>query len=111
VKYPYQAEKFAKARRALMLPHPIGQADSIARAFHECHLGLHRLDRRQLDDNARDWLVKLDRCMDTSGLADRHSKGLWQIKAETLTESEKMGLSQIVDELAHWFDDQYHDEL
>ncbi len=49
--------------------------------------------------------------MDTSGLADPHSKGLWQIKAETLTEREKMGLSQIVDELAHWFDDQYHDGL
>ena len=109
MKYSYQAEKFASARRALMLPHPRGEAPSIAGAFHECHLGLHHLDRNQLNDTARDWLAKLDRLMETSGLQDPHGKGLWQIKAETLTESEKFELSQVVDELAHWFDAEYHD--
>jgi hypothetical protein len=43
--------------------------------------------------------------MDTSGLADPHSKGLWQVKAETLTESEKFELSRTIDELAQRFDD------
>jgi len=105
VKYSYQAEKFADARSALMLPHPTGESASIASAFHACSLGLHQLARSQLDDNARYWLTKLDRFMDTSGLADPHSKGLWQVKAETLTESEKFELSRTIDELAQRFDD------
>lgn len=103
MKYSYQAEKFAAARSALMLPHPKGEAASIASAFHECHLGLHQIDRSQLDDNAKDWLATLDALMDASGLADSHGKGLWQIKAETLTVNDKFELSRIVDELAHWF--------
>ena len=111
MKYSYQAERLAGARSALMLPHPTGEAASIASAFHECHNGLHQLDRSQLDDNARDWLAKLDRFMDTSGLADPYSKGLWQIKAETLTESEKFELSRIIDELAHWFRRESYDGL
>ena len=111
MKYSYQAEKLAGARSALMLPHPTGEAASIASAFHECHVGLHQLDRSQLDHNARDWLAKLDRFMDTSGLADPYSQGLWQIKAETLTESEKFELSRIIDELAHWFEGEFHDDL
>ena len=103
MKYSYQAEKFAGARRALMLPHPTGEAASIESAFSQCRLGVHQLDRSQLDDDARDWLAKLDRFMDTSGLADPYSKGLSQIKAETLTESEKFELSRIINELVHWF--------
>ena len=111
MKYSYQAEKFAGARRALMLPHPTGEAASIESAFSQCRLGVHQLDRSQLDDDARDWLAKLDRFMDTSGLADPYSKGLSQIKAETLTESEKFELSRIIDELAHWFEGEFHDDL
>ena len=111
MKYSYQAEKFAGARSALKLPHPTGEAASIASAFSQCRLGLHQLDRSQLDDNARDWLAKLDRFMDTSGLADPHSQGLWQIRAENLTESEKFELSRIIDELAHWFRRESYDGL
>jgi len=104
MRYLYQAEKFAAARRALMLPHPMGEAVSIAGAFHECSLGLHKIDRSQLDSTAIEWLKKLDKLMDYSGSNDSTGKGLWQVKAETLTVDQKSELSHIIDELAHWFD-------
>ena len=111
MKHSYQAEKFSSARRALMLPHPQGEAKSIAAAFHECDRGLAQFNRNQLDQEAKDWLVKLDKLMNTSGLNDPQKKGLWQVKAETLSESERLELSHIVDELAHRFDDEWHDDL
>ncbi len=106
MKHSYQAEKFSAARRALMLPHPRGEATSIAAAFHECSLGLTQFNRNQLDQDAKDWLAKLDRLMNTSGLNDPNKKGLWQVKAETLSDGEKVELSHIIDELAHRFDDE-----
>lgn len=104
MKFPYQAEKFSAARSCLMLPHPKGEAESIAHAFHECHLGLHDLRRDNLDDNARNWLAKLEALMDTTGLEDPSGRGLWAVKAERLTVDEKLELSRVVDELAAWFD-------
>ncbi len=61
------------------------------------------VNRKLLDHYAQDLLAKLDKIMDTSGLADAAEKGLWQVKAETLTVNEKSELSHIVDELANWF--------
>jgi hypothetical protein len=103
MKYSYQSEKFAKARSCLMLPHPSGEATSIAQAFHECSLGLHDLDRGSTDDNVRTWLSQLDVLMDTSGLEDLNQKGLWHVKASELSNDQKLQLSGIIDELAHWF--------
>jgi hypothetical protein len=42
--------------------------------------------------------------MDTSGLADPNGEGLWSVKARLLNEDEKIELSQLIDDLAHWFD-------
>lgn len=104
MKYSYPAEKFSVARSSLMLPHPRGEAASISNAFHECSLGLHELDRQDLDDSAAQWLRQLDDLMNTDGLDDPHGKGTWMIKAEQLDEDQKVELSRIIDELAHWFD-------
>jgi hypothetical protein len=56
MKFAYQAEKVSPGRRSLILPHPKGEATSIADAFRECSLGLYRIDRSGLDDNARPWV-------------------------------------------------------
>jgi hypothetical protein len=102
--YSYQAEKFSSARRALMLPHTSGEHQSVADAFHECHLGLHKIERADLDDNARSWIEALEVFMDTSGLSDPSDQGLWAVKARSLSTDEKLEISRLVDELAHWFD-------
>ncbi len=107
MKFSYQAETFSSARRSLMLPHPKGEAQSIAGAFHECSLGLHDLQTNDLDENVRDWLNKLEDLMDTSGIEDTSGRGTWGLKAEQLTEEQKFELSRVIDELAHWFDREF----
>lgn len=104
MKFPYQAEKFSVARSSLMIPHPKGETESIVGAFHECSLGLHELNKKELDDNAKGWIAKLKDLMDTSGLTDPDGRGLWAVKAASLTTEQKFELSHVVDELAHWFD-------
>ena len=104
MKFLYQAEKFSEARSLLMLPHPEGEVASIASAFHECSLGLHNLNEQELDDTARGWGAKLKELMDTSGLTDPDGRGLWEVKAASLTNEEKFELSGVIVELAGWFD-------
>ena len=100
--FRYPAEKFAAARRALMLPHPKGEAESIVLAFHECELGLMKLPLDELDQNARSWVQTLRELMSTD-VIPATSGGTWSAKAERLTEDERAMLSEVVDELAHWF--------
>jgi len=102
--YNYAAEKFTSARHALMLPHPAGEAASIASAFFEIDLGLHDVEDQHLDDSARHWLRTLREFMDTSGIKDPAEVGTFNLKAEKLTDDEKADLSRAVDELASWFD-------
>jgi hypothetical protein len=101
----YQAEKFLAARSCLMLPHPSGETKSIADAFMECDLGLHNLDRNSLDDAARSLIRKLESLMCPTGLSDPSDRGLWTVKAETLTVDDRTDLSRIVNELAIYFSD------
>ena len=101
--FSYAAQKFASARSALMLPHPQGEAQSIASAFFECRLGLDRLDRTHLDDDSSRWIGELEGLMSTSGLEDPHREGLLVLKARALSSDEQYLLSKVVDELAHWF--------
>jgi hypothetical protein len=103
MKFRYQAEKFADARRALMLPHTHGEHKSIANAFHDCELALDQVAKDHLDDNARLWIQTLEEFMNTSGLSDPHGVGLWSVKAQEFSVDEKLTISRIVDELAHWF--------
>ena len=103
MKYVHQAETFSTARRALMLPHPRGEQDSIAKALHECWLGLHDLDRDGLDENARGRVKKLEELMAISGFSDANHVGAEAVKASELSLEEKFELSRLIDELAYWF--------
>jgi hypothetical protein len=100
----YTSEKFAIARRSLMLPHPDGEITSIVDAFNECSHGLHEINADDLDDEARESLNKLEELMDTTGLSDPSLGGLHTIKAELLTLDQKAELSREIDYLASWFD-------
>jgi len=102
MKYVDQAETFSTARRSLMLPHPRGEQDSIARAFHECRLGLHDLDRNGLDENARGRVKRLEELMATAGFSDAN-RGAEAVEVRELSLQEKFELSRIIDELAYWF--------
>ena len=104
MKYAYVIEKFAAARRGLMLPHPNGDTTAIVDAFAECSHGLHNLNRDDFDDAARTSLRKLKELMGTTGLDDPLHRGLYTIKAERLSLDQKAELSREVDYLANWFD-------
>ena len=104
MKFSYPAEKFSQARRCLMLPHSVDEAESLAQAFHECMSGMHKMDKDSLDDVVRSWVCKLEDLMNTDGIDASHGSGTWRLKAEQLSQEQKLELSRIVDELAHWFD-------
>ena len=104
MKYPYASEKFATARRSLMLPHPEGEIKSIVDAFTECSHGLHNINRDDFDDAARGSVRQLEELMDGSGLDDPLYRGLYTIKAERLSLDQKAELSRVIDYLASWFD-------
>ena len=108
--FAYQSEKFAAARSCLMLPHPNGEASSIMHAFHECTLGLAGVDRQSLDDDALAWVNELEDLMNTDGLEDPGGeRGLWIIKAESLTVEQQSAVSNVIDTLAYWFKAQLRD--
>ncbi len=104
MKFSYQAEKFAQARSCLMLPHSHGEAESIANAFERCSRGLYEMDKDSLDSDARGWILELEDMMNTDGIDDPDSVGTYRLKAEQFSHDQKLELSNIVDELAHWFD-------
>lgn len=102
----YLWEKCSQARRDLMLPHPDGEAASIAEAYWKIHLSAKmHLDRENLDDDAKRSLARLDELMDTTGLKKPTAlSNLHQIRAEQLTQEEQAEFSTLVDHLCGWFD-------
>jgi hypothetical protein len=104
LKFAAQTEKFKAARRHLMLPHPRGEAFSIANAFSECAFGISELNPADLDDYARELLNKLNALIDPIGLRDPAERGMYTIKAEKLSIEQRREMSSTVDELASWFD-------
>ena len=102
--YAYQAQTFSAARRNLMLPNAHGEAHSVFHAFNECIHGLHNLNRDGLDDRARQWVADLEKLMDTTGIEDPDKYGPYRLKAEQLTNPQKVELSRTIDELANWFE-------
>jgi hypothetical protein len=100
--FGYQAEKFHSAVCALMLPHPKGEAEAIAAAFHECYLAFQDLDRDDLDESAKEWAQKLEEFMRTDELGD-DLRGKWLTKAGSLTLDQKCEISNCVFELNAWF--------
>ena len=63
LKFSYPAEKFKAARSNLMLPHPKGEAASIANAFAECAFAISKVDPADLDNYARG-VAKQTQCVD-----------------------------------------------
>jgi hypothetical protein len=104
MKYAYVSEKFAAARRNLMLPHPNGDTTAIVDAFAECSHGLHNINRDDFDDAARESVRNLEELIDGLGLDDPLGRGLYTVKAERLSLDQKAELSREVDYLANWFD-------
>jgi len=103
--FRYQYEKMSIARRALMLPHPNGEVESIVVAFGECGHALHHLDRSDIDDEvANQALEVIDRVMNVDGLEDTDHLGLNYVKAESLSDAEKSAFSDAVDNLTSYFD-------
>lgn len=89
-----------------MLPHSLGEEQSISEAFHECSAAFEHLNRSGLRDSARGWIEKIEGFMDDSNIKEPSSFGSWHDKAKTLTEDERLEFSHAIDELAHWFDDE-----
>jgi hypothetical protein len=87
-----------------MLPHPDGEAQSIAHAFNACSLAFHELDPQDLDDDARSWFTKIVSLMDTSQVRSSGMRGTHVLKAETLSLDDKLELKDAIDQLADWFD-------
>ena len=108
----YMHEKLAAAVDALMLPHGRGEAASIADAFHEIDLGMMGADIDAIeDDNIRYYFQKVKGFMNTDGLADPDGKGLYTVKAETMSDDDKIEFSRAVRELEALFDNWKEDQL
>ena len=55
---------------------------SFAAAFHACWLAFHQFDlARVKDENAVDWIDAIKRLMDTSGVEDPTTEGIWVHRA------------------------------
>ncbi len=103
MKFGYQMQQFLAARSALMLPHPGGESESIAGAFHACSRGLHDLNKESLDDTTRERVKIVEQIIDTTGLSDPDGRGLSAVKADSLTEDQRFELSRVIDDLANYF--------
>ena len=102
--WSYQHEKFTHARRALMLPHPQGEAESLVIAFHECGHGLRGVDVDRIDDaRVRGLIAKVETAMNTDSLMDTTGRGLFYERADSMTTQEKSAFADAVDELTSWF--------
>jgi hypothetical protein len=106
--FMYPSEKLNDARRALMLPHPLGEADSLVRALEACERALHGGELKAVeDDDVRRWVGIIERARDTTGLEDTNGQGLGKAKAERMTQEEEFEFSSAVDELASWCDTRF----
>ncbi len=101
--YGYPAEKFSTARQALRVPHTDGEHEPVVSAFQECRAGLHRMNRSKLDENTRSLIYALECFMDTEGVSVSAGESAWTVKAKGLTADERLEISRLVEELAHWF--------
>lgn len=104
MKFSEQTSRFSEARRKLMLPHPIGEAESIRIAFDECSIALKNLNKKELDDDVLSLIEKLEIFMNINDLEDPNEIGLFKIKAEMLNQDEKFELASVIDEIAYWFE-------
>ena len=103
MKYGYTTERFFAARDAWAVASPDTEHLSVVSALRECRLGLHRMNRSKLDDDARALIYKLERYTDTAGFYDAGEESALTIKAKGMTPGEKTEIAALVDGLAKWF--------
>ena len=101
-------QKLHDARRRLMLPHPDGEAASIAEAFAECRAGLDVLPTH-LDEDARPYVDTINEAMDKTGIEDPLRRGTDTVKAEQLTLEQRYEFSRAVDELASYLNRRFYE--
>ncbi len=106
--YMHLAEKLRDARRALMLPHPKGETESIVDAFSECAKVLRIQPAPDLDDSAGGWAETILALMDTSKFDESPGDGTWDLMASSLSVEDKYELSNAVDHLADWAHSKYY---
>lgn len=103
--FEHQSQRFAAARRSLMLPHRDGVTSAIASALQACNIGFRNLRPGQLDEHAAKWLDALQALIGpapTGGNPDSDREH-WHARAAELDVEQQSDLSRLVDELAHWF--------
>ena len=100
--FGYQAERLRSAVKALMLPHPGGEAEAIARALYNCSLAFQDLDRDDLDEGAKEWAQRIDEflAIENTGAG---AQAQWRANAEKLSSELKFELSRCIYELNAWF--------
>ncbi len=106
MEFVQQTQRFAAARRALMLPHRDGEAAAIASAMSACALGLRNLRRGLLDEPAERWLVELESLLGASAdlASSNPDRTRWLARAAELDPDQQADLSRLIDDLAHWFE-------
>lgn len=102
------AAHFVNARRSLLPPHIGGEALAFARAFRDCWLGHHELDRARLDTRAAVCLLAVERALGNEGLGERATMDQWLHRAEQLTVEQMHGFARALDELALYLDRAAH---
>ena len=95
---------FSRARRLLMLPHCQGEAADIAGALRECRQGLLGFPDDDLDIRMRELVKELEALMRT-GVQDPSNRDSFDVVARRLSAEQMERLSDILDELADWFED------
>lgn len=85
-----------------MLPHSQGEEQSIAEAFLNCDLAFQDLPEDDLDEHAREIIEAIKKFMNVENVEGNDGK--WVRKARTFDTDQKLELSRVIDELAHWFE-------
>jgi len=97
-----QADRFLKARMALMAPHRDGEEESFIVARTECRYAFNNFKVAWVDNkDARVWLETIQRFIDNTDVQGPHEDLVQCIRAMDI--EEKSEFSKAVEELASWF--------
>ena len=98
-----QADRFSRARSALMAPHRNGEEESFIEAVIQCKQAFKFFEVSRVEDkDVRGWLETIQRFTDkTDAQKGSHEDLVQYIRAMDL--EEKCEFSNTVDELASWF--------
>ncbi len=97
-----QADRFLKARMALMAPHRDGEEESFILARTECRYAFKNFEVAWVENkDARVWLETIQRFIDNTDVQGSHEDLVQCIRAMDI--EEKSEFSKAVEELASWF--------